>query len=118
MGLRGKEDGSLAPDGSVVLAGTAIDGPILFGGGTTVGHSAIAVARLEAACPPADDKPPSLKIHCSAGCRRMLGTALDTPAGSGVRRVLLGIERIAGARCQAWNGQKLVPLPCAQAATR
>ena len=109
---------ALAPDGSVVLAGTAIDGPILFGGGTTVGHSAIAVARLEAACPPADDKPPSLKIHCSAGCRRMLGTALDTPAGSGVRRVLLGIERIAGARCQAWNGRKLVPLPCAQAATR
>ena len=47
---------ALAPDGSVMLAGTAIDGPILFGNGTTVGHSAIAVARLEAACPPADDK--------------------------------------------------------------
>ena len=32
--------------------------------------------------------------------------------------MLLGIERIAGARCQAWNGRKLVPLPCANAATR
>jgi|tagenome__1003787_1003787.scaffolds.fasta_scaffold20917473_2 uncharacterized delta-60 repeat protein len=109
---------AVAPDGSVVLAGTARDGPILFGGGTTVGHSAVAVARLEAACPVADDRPPSLKLRCSAGCRRIVGTALDAPAGSGVRRVLLGIERIAGARCEAWNGRKLVALPCATAATR
>ena len=41
MGLRGKEDGSLAPDGSVVLAVPRSTARSCLGG-TTVGHSAIA----------------------------------------------------------------------------
>jgi hypothetical protein len=107
-----------APDGSVVIAGTAVDGATIPGGEHPVGYSAIAVARLTATCPIRDVKPPSLELKCSAGCRRVVGTALDDPVGGGVRRVLLGIERIAGKRCAAWNGRRFVPLACAEAATR
>jgi hypothetical protein len=109
---------AVAPDGSVVIAGTAVDGATIPGGEHPVGYSAIAVARLTATCPVVDVKPPSLKLKCSAGCRRVLGTALDDPVGGGVRRVLLGIERIAGKRCEAWNGRRFVPLACAQAAIK
>jgi hypothetical protein len=32
--------------------------------------------------------------------------------------VLLGVERISAARCQAWNGRQFVRVACARAATR
>jgi uncharacterized delta-60 repeat protein len=109
---------ALAPDGHVVLAGTAADGPIAIGGSSQTGNTAIAVARVSSACPIADSTRPTVTLGCVGGCRRVVGTALDDPVGRGVRRVLLGIERIAGTRCEAWNGRRFTALPCGRAAAR
>jgi hypothetical protein len=46
------------------------------------------------------------------------GSALDDPVGQGVKRVLLGVDRITGRGCAAWDGRRFVALPCGQAATR
>jgi uncharacterized delta-60 repeat protein len=107
---------ALAPGGSVVLAGTAADGPITIGGSTQVGNTSIAVARVHAPCPIVDTTPPAVTLACTAGCRRVTGAALDDPVGRGIRRVLLGIERVAGAQCEAWNGRRFTPLRCGRAA--
>jgi uncharacterized delta-60 repeat protein len=109
---------ALLPGGAVVLAGSAADGPVVVGGVTQSGNVAIAVARLVAACPVADSRPPAVALTCSAGCRRVTGTALDDPVGRGVRRVLLGVQRIAGTACQAWDGRRFAPIACGRAATR
>ena len=104
--------------GRLVLAGSAADGPSVVGGTTPVGHSVIAVGRLAAACPIDDSRPPTVALTCATTCRVLRGVALDDPVGRGVRRVLLGVERIAGKRCAAWNGRAFAALPCARAATR
>jgi hypothetical protein len=90
----------------------------VVGGVAQVGNNAIAVARVLAACPIADSRPPSVALMCTAGCRRVAGTALDDPVGRGVRRVLLGVERIVGKTCQAWDGRRFAPTACGRAATR
>ena len=59
-----------------------------------------------------------MTLACAGACRRVAGAALDDPIGRGVRRVLLGIERIAGGRCEAWNGRRFTALPCGRAAAR
>ena len=109
-----------APGGAIVLAGTLNDGPSQLGGapGTQIGHSTIAVLRLGASCPPRDTRAPAVSLACSAGCRRVTGVALDDPIGRGVRRVLLGVARRAGARCTAWNGRRFSAVACAKAALR
>ncbi|HEY3613517.1 MAG TPA: hypothetical protein VGK92_07425 [Gaiellales bacterium] len=111
---------AFAPGGAVVLMGTLLDGTIDTVGrpGTTVARSAIGVLRLQGACPPVDTRPPAVSLHCSAGCRRVRGTALDDPVGRGVRRVLLGVERRAGTACTVWDGRRFRPLACARAAAR
>jgi uncharacterized delta-60 repeat protein len=106
----------LTSSGAVVLAGTAADGPTTIGGTSQVGNNAIAVARVQAACPIADSGRPAVTLTCTAGCRRVNGTALDDPLGHGIRRVLLGIERLTGTRCEAWNGRRFTALPCGRAA--
>ena len=50
-------------------------------------------------------------LVCAGACRRVAGAAIDDPIGRGVRRVLLGIERIAGGRCEAWNGRRFTRAP-------
>ena len=102
----------------LILVGSANDGPSTIGGATQVGHSVIAVGRVGAACPVDDARPPTVALTCVTSCRRMHGSALDDPVGRGVRRVLLGVERIAGRRCSAWNGRRFAALPCGRAATR
>ena len=102
----------------LVLAGTVSDGPAIVGGATQVGHSAIAVARVTASCPVADRRPPTVSLTCAASCRRVRGSALDDPIGEGVSRVLLGVERITGATCAAWDGRRFRQLPCGRAAAR
>ena len=109
---------ALMPGGAIVLAGTAADGPTVVGGATQVGYNAIAVARLLATCPIADARPPAVTLTCTAGCRRVAGTALDDPVGRGVRRVLLGVVRIAGTTCRAWNGRRFAATACGRAAGR
>jgi uncharacterized delta-60 repeat protein len=109
---------AFAPTGAVLLGGIAVDGPSVVGGNSPVGHYSIALARLTAACPVVDSRPPAVTLTCTAGCRRVLGAALDDPVGRGVRRVLLGVQRISGTTCQVWNGRRFVPLACARAATR
>jgi uncharacterized delta-60 repeat protein len=109
---------ALGPDGSLLLVGTAADGPIVIGGAAERGTTAVAVARVAASCPIADATRPTVALACAAGCRRVAGSALDDPIGRGVRRVLLGIERIAGGRCEAWNGSRFMALPCRRAAAR
>jgi hypothetical protein len=107
---------ALAPGGSLVLAGTAADGPITIGGSAQIGNTSIAVARMQAPCPIVDSTPPAVTLKCTGGCRRVIGIALDDPVGRGIRRVLLGIEHIAGATCEAWNGRRFTALPCGRAA--
>ena len=107
---------ALTAGGAVVLAGGIADGPTTMGGATQVGNSVIAVARVLASCPITDTTPPAVTLTCSDGCRRVAGTALDDPVGHGVRRVLLGIERMTPARCEAWNGRRFTALPCGRAA--
>ena len=109
---------ALGSGGAIVLAGTAADGPTVVGGTTQVGHNAIAVARVTATCPLADSRPPTVTLTCSGGCRRVAGSALDDPVGHGVRRLLLGVERISGKRCEAWDGRRFAALPCRAAAAR
>jgi uncharacterized delta-60 repeat protein len=109
---------ALAPDGSLVLSGTASDGPITIGGSTQTGATSVAVARMLARCPVVDSTRPTVTLTCSAGCARVTGAALDDPVGHGVRHVLLGIERIAGSACEAWNGRRLARVACARAAAR
>jgi uncharacterized delta-60 repeat protein len=109
---------ALASDGSLVLTGSAVDGPIVIGGASQTGATAIAVARIAARCPLADTTRPVVTLTCAGGCARVAGTALDDPVGRGVRRVLLGIERIDGRRCAAWDGRRFAPLACGRAATR
>jgi uncharacterized delta-60 repeat protein len=104
--------------GAVVLAGIAVDGPSVVGGPSPVGHYSIALARLSAACPVVDTRPPTVTLTCVAGCRRVSGTAFDDPVGRGVRRVLISVERIAGETCQAWNGQRYARVECRHAAAR
>jgi uncharacterized delta-60 repeat protein len=108
------------PGGAIVLVGTLNDGPSQLGGapGTQIGHSAIAVLRLQAACPSVDTRPPAVSLTCSSGCRRVTGVALDDPVGRGVRRVLLGVERRAGGTCSAWNGRRFTAVACTKAALR
>jgi hypothetical protein len=106
----------LGSDGSILLSGTAADGPIVIGGTAQSGSTAIAVARIAARCPIADAKRPVVTLVCAGACRRVAGAAIDDPIGRGVRRVLLGIERIAGGRCEAWNGRRFTALPCGRAA--
>jgi uncharacterized delta-60 repeat protein len=109
---------ALGSDGSLLLSGTAADGPIVIGGAAQSGTTALAVARIAASCPIADTTRPTVTLACAGACRRVAGAALDDPIGRGVRRVLLGIERIAGGRCEAWNGRRFTALPCARAASR
>ena len=109
---------ALGSDGSLLLSGAAAAGPIVIGGAAQSGATAIAVARVAASCPIADTKRPTVTLACAAACRRVAGAALDDPVGRGVRRVLLGIERIAGSRCEAWNGSRFTALPCGRAAAR
>jgi hypothetical protein len=90
----------------------------VIGGATQVGHSAIAVARVAAACPIVDSRTPVVTLKCAASCRNLRGTALDDPVGGGVRRVLLGVERITGRQCALWNGRAFAALPCGQASKR
>jgi len=63
-------------------------------------------------------KRPAVTLRCAGPCRRVAGAAIDDPIGRGVQRVLLGIERIAGGRCEAWNGRRFAVLACASAAGR
>ncbi len=107
-----------APDGSLVLSGTASDGPITIGGSTQTGATSIAVARVSARCPVVDSTRPTVTLTCSTGCAHVTGAALDDPVGQGVRRVLLGIERIAGSGCAAWNGRRFPRIACTRAAVR
>lgn len=107
-----------APDGSLVLSGTASDGPITIGGSTQTGATSIAVARVSARCPVVDSTRPTVTLTCSTGCARVTGAALDDPVGQGVRRVLLGIERIAESGCAAWNGRRFPRIACTRAAVR
>jgi uncharacterized delta-60 repeat protein len=109
---------ALGSDGSLLLSGTAAAGPIVIGGVTQSGTTAIAVARIAASCPIADSTRPTVTLACTAACRRVAGAALDDPIGRGVRRVLLGIERIARGRCEAWNGRRFTALPCGRAEAR
>jgi uncharacterized delta-60 repeat protein len=109
---------ALAAGGAVVLSGTAADGPTVVGGSAPSGRNTIAVARMAATCPIVDSRPPTVTLTCTAGCRRVVGKALDDPVGHGVRRVLLGVERIAGKRCEAWDGRRFAALPCGKAAAR
>jgi uncharacterized delta-60 repeat protein len=109
---------AFAPTGAVLLGGSAVDGPSVVGGPSPSGHYSIALARLTAACPVVDASPPAVMLTCAAGCKRVIGSALDDPVGRGVRRVLLGVERVSGRSCQAWNGRRFIPLACARAATR
>lgn len=109
---------ALDSDGSLFLSGTATDGPIVIGGSAQSGATAVAVARIAARCPIADAKRPAVTLTCAGACRRVAGAAIDDPIGRGVRRVLLGIERIAGGRCEAWNGRRFSVLPCGRAAAR
>jgi uncharacterized delta-60 repeat protein len=111
---------ALEPGGAVVLAGSATDGPVTIGGapGTQIGATSIVVAKVLATCPQVDAKPPTVVLTCAAGCRRVSGSALDDPIGSGVRRVLLGIEQRRGRRCRAWNGRRFAALPCSRAPSR
>jgi uncharacterized delta-60 repeat protein len=109
---------ALTSTGALVLAGTASDGPSTIGGSTQVGHSSIAVARIASACPTADARPPAVTLTCTAGCRRVMGGALDDPVGRGIRRVLLGVVRITGTRCAAWGGKRFASVPCRQASAR
>ena len=106
---------AFAPGGRLILAGVANDGPSVIGGATQVGHSVIALARMAAACPTVDSRPPAVALKCTTTCRNLLGTALDDPVGGGVRRVLLGVEQVTGSRCTVWNGRRFVALPCRQA---
>ena len=111
---------ALAPGGAVVLAGSATDGPVTIGGapGMQVGATAVVVAQVLATCPQVDATPPAVVLACTAGCRRVSGTALDDPVGSGVRRVLLGVEQRTGPRCRAWNGRRFAALACSRAPSR
>jgi uncharacterized delta-60 repeat protein len=109
---------AFASAGRLVLAGWAADGPSVIGGTAPVGHSVLAVGRIAAACPIDDSRPPTVKLTCATPCRVVRGSALDDPVGRGIRRVLLGVERIAGKRCAAWNGRRFAVLPCGRAATR
>ncbi|HET6172394.1 MAG TPA: hypothetical protein VFD90_07310 [Gaiellales bacterium] len=109
---------AVAPDGSVVVSGTAADGPVSIGGATQSGATALAVARVKASCPLLDFLPPTVTLRCTAGCRRVAGMAIDDAVGRGIQRVLLGIERIAGTRCEAWNGRRFTSFPCDRAAQR
>jgi len=109
---------AFAPTGAVLLGGLAVDGPSVVGGTSPSGHYSIALARLTAACPAVDSSPPAVTLTCAARCRRVIGSALDDPVGRGVRRLLLGVERISAAGCQSWNGRRFVRLACARAATR
>ncbi len=59
-----------------------------------------------------------MTLTCSAGCAHVTGAALDDPVGHGVRRVLLGVERIAGSGCAAWNGRRFARVACTGAAAR
>jgi uncharacterized delta-60 repeat protein len=106
------------PDGALVLSGTAASGPIVIGGSSQSGSTAVAVARIAARCPIADVKRPAVTLRCAGACRRVAGAAIDDPIGRGVQRVLLGIERLAGGRCEAWNGRRFAVLACASAAGR
>ena len=105
---------AFAPGGRLILAGGVNDGPSVIGGATQVGHSAIAVARVAAACPIVDSRPPVVTLKCAASCRHLPGDALDDPVGGGARRVLLGVERITGRPCALWNGRAFAPLPAAR----
>jgi uncharacterized delta-60 repeat protein len=104
--------------GRLVVAGWAADGPSVVGGTTPVGHSVLAVGRVAAGCPIIDVRPPTVTLTCAASCRIVQGSALDDPVGRGIRRVLLGVERIAGEHCAAWDGRRFAALPCGRAATR
>ena len=68
---------AFAPTGAVLLGGLAVDGPSVVGGTSPSGHYSIALARLTAACPVVDASPPAVTLTCAAGCRRVLGSALD-----------------------------------------
>jgi hypothetical protein len=109
---------ALAPGGAIVLAGGAMLGPWPVNGAGPLPHYAIAAARITAACPITDSTRPTVTLACNPGCRRVVGSALDDPVGRGVRRVLLGIQRAAGTRCEAWNGRRFSKLACRSAASR
>lgn len=109
---------AFAPSGAVVMIGSAVDGPIDLGTAAPISHMAAAVARLRATCPIADSTPPAVTLTCPGICRNVAGSALDDPVGQGVRRVLLGVERIRGTSCAAWDGRRFAALACGQAATR
>ena len=109
---------AFAPGGAVVMIGSAVDGPIDLGTAAPISHMAAAVARVRATCPIADATPPAVTLTCTGSCRNVAGSALDDPIGRGVKRVLLGVERITSTGCAAWDGRRFVALPCGQAATR
>jgi uncharacterized delta-60 repeat protein len=109
---------AFAPGGAMVMIGSAADGPNDLYGGSPKSHVALAVARLQATCPMRDSTPPAVTLSCTARCRTVAGSALDDPLGQGIGRVLMGVERIAGTSCTAWNGRRFAALPCGQAATR
>jgi len=108
---------ALTAGGAIVLAGGATFGPPSVGAGP-LPHYALAAARITASCPITDSTRPTVTLACNAGCRRVVGVALDDPVGRGVRRVLLGIQRTAGTRCEAWNGRRFSKIACRKAATR
>ena len=96
---------ALASDGRSAF-GTAAMGRSTSAGATQDRRTSIAVARVSARCPVVDPTRPAVTLACSTGCARVTGAALDDPVGQGVRRVLLGIERIAESGCAAWNGRR------------
>ena len=109
---------ALGSDGSLLLSGTAAAGPIVIGGAAQSGTTAIAVARVAASCPIADQTRPTVTLACAAACRRVAGAALDDPDRT---RGPARPARDRAHRRSALRGLERPPLhgaPCGRAAAR